>query len=165
MSLDFDISSFAERSFLEIFNLLSKNCEIFYPGTFIDCAHCNFDTIGQKPGNFFLDGSRLTTNPICPSCGGQGKKFIQKSEIIKMTINVSLKQWDIRSGNIRLPDSIIETRVLREDVPKILKCDYAVIDVDSAVFRQYKYRLYSEPINKFMIVDNFFIALWKRIES
>ncbi len=162
IEFDPDIIADAIESFDYVLDEKGKTCRLFYEGEWEACA-CAADDIGNKPHNHNTDGGPIPIHSVCHLCGDTGQRVKEVYDDIKMTIDWTPKQYKY-SGNVRIPDGAIVSRGYLSDMPKVLNCiKMQIMDTDIAVYRNYLFKLYGEPSDRFgFIPGRYFIAVWSR---
>lgn len=154
----------------DLIDQLGKDVRLVYPPTSSSCT-CSPDLIGKKGPSIWSTGgpapSSLAGTTGCPLCGGSGKQYSSHTDDIKLLCNIDIKTFEnIKGIDVRLRQSgtVIQTKGYLADLPKILKCEYAVFQTTIEGVKQDRYELMSDPTDVNNIVPNrYFMALWKRV--
>lgn len=158
-----------------IIDNFSRSCQLFYPAVDVICPNCIVDPRSHaSTGRYKMNGPEpFPLGDLCPICEGRG--FLPgnvASDTIKLLLDFSPKQWQNIGGSpgtpdelVRLPNGLVSSKGYIEDLPKVLRCSYIIMDVN-ANYQGNRYKLYGEPILPSNIVQNkFFVANWTRAQG
>lgn len=152
---------------------LGKPCKLVYSSTTTICPNCIVNRNTGLSTNRYKVGGPIpfVDGEICPVCEGSGKLVgTEGFDIVTLLIDWNPKPWLNVVGNagdapdsvVRIPNGAITTRGYMTDLPKIIKADYAVMDVNNNYMNNH-FVLSGEPISPGNIVKNrYFTAVWKR---
>lgn len=150
----------------DVHDLKVKPCRLIYPPRLTACS-CVVDPIGKKPYGYGLHGGPLPTPNLtnCPMCGGTGKKQTEQSEVIDLAVNWHPSQYQkIGDQTIRLPAGSILTKGYINLLPKVVRAQELIVNIDLEGYIKYRYKLYGEPIDPYSIFrSHYFMAFWERI--
>lgn len=154
----------------DLIDQLGKNVKLVYPPIAVPCT-CQADLIGKKGPGIWSTGNpspkSWSGTTGCPLCNGEGKQYEESSDTIVLLCNTDIKTFENIKGidvRLRQSGSIIQTKGYITDLPKILKCQYAIFQTDIEGIQQYRYELVGDPIDANNIIQNrYFIALWRRV--
>lgn len=165
-----EIRNLAKAAFSDLIDQLSKPVKLVYPPKMERCDNCVYNPVGKKSSNVYVTGGPIPfpLGSICPLCGGAGMRATENSDIVNLLINEDVKTFDkslkLDNTNIYYPAGTIQCKGYVRDLPKILKCDYMIKDMNLQPMMEYRYKRYGEPMVPGNIVqDYFFISLWQRI--
>ncbi len=164
-------SSYVPESIFELHDAIARDfisnygrdvILVFLKRVQCDCAA---DSIGEKPGNHWVDGAHLPAHAFCQQCGGEGYRIDEITQTVKMAVYYAPKDWIKINSVLTLEstDGIIQTRSLIESIVLIEQCDYIVADANVAGYGPLKYKLKGRPVPHGIRGDNEVIALWQRI--
>jgi hypothetical protein len=159
------IREVARKAFDDLIDQLSKTCRLYYPPIMEPCSNCLPDPIGKKSANRWLDGgpAPFPLGSVCPMCGGEGYRANQLYDDVQLLVSENAKKFYF-FGKIEIPDGSIETKFYIHDLPKVVKCDYMLLDLPNSQSLRKTYRLVGEPaIPGNIIQGRYVIALWQRI--
>jgi len=160
-----DILALAKTAFSDLIVEMGKNCELYYTNT-IPCENCIPDDMIGRGSVYNGTGPNPFNLGMCPLCNGTGNSQDFTSEIIRMSVNKEIKSFFGKVPNIRIPDGSIQTRGYIADLPKVLRCDHMICQVELKPYIVETYKLYGTPTDKSNIVQNtFFYATWERYET
>jgi len=148
-----------------IINNWGKNCTLHYISGAEDC-NCNVKPEGFDNHPFHEQGYQHG----CPYCGGSGKRSVVSTEVVKLRIIQDPKQFrnlvpEELKAKLQVPQSIAFTIGFAVDLPKVMKCEYIILNSDANNINPNKYRRYGKPIDGYSIVQSrYFTILWERIE-
>lgn len=147
---------------------LGKPCRLYYPGKVVPCPNCVFDSTNQRGGLTFKNGGSVPfpNGTICPVCNGKDLKISQTSEVINMLCAWEPKNFwhPIPSLDIRVPFSLVQTKGYLIDLPKLVKCDYMIFDVDIEGYVSQKFKLVSMPGDRSNIIQGrYFVCTWEQV--
>lgn len=154
----------------DLIDQLGKDVKLVYPPIPVPCT-CANDTIGKKgPGIWSVGGPAPKTwagQTNCPLCNGEGKQYEESSDTIKLLCNFDLKTFENLKGidvRLRQSGSLVQTKGYIDDLPKVLKSQYAIFQTSISNVQQYRFELASDPTDVNNIVPNrYFMCVWKRI--
>lgn len=171
-TLDNDIKSVSQDAFDTLILQLGKPCRLNYPPTQNYCPNCVFDTAAGKSSGSYLQGgpTPFPNGTICPACGGKGYLAVSQSGIITMLCNFKPSVWQLQAifgpktpVNLRVPNGLCLTKGFLTDVPKVVKCQDAVLATNVEPYLRYRFQLASEPVDNNSIVQaRYFDCLWER---
>jgi hypothetical protein len=160
------IRRIAQDAIDDLIDQLGKDVKLVYPPTPVPCS-CGQDLIGKKGPHIWSHGGPSPRVGSCVYCGGSGQKHQEQTETIRLLCNWDSRTFDrITNPDIRMRQSgsTVQTKGYISDLPKILKCSYAIFQVAIQGIQEYRFRLVSDPTNKNNIVPNrYFIAIWERV--
>ena len=160
-----DAYSFTKQGLDDIIEEFGKPCRLVYPPLEEECTNCEYDPHGNKSANRWITGGPMpfTAGTPCPMCGGQGKKFVEQYDDVKMVVEWSIKNFVSLPGEIRLPYGAIQTFSYITLLPNILQAQYLIAQTNVAHMRQYRFKLLGEPADVGNIVqDRYLYANWER---
>jgi len=158
-----DIRQIAAFAFDDLIEALKKPCLVVYPPKMIPCELCTYDPVGKKSSGFWKDGTRI--RGVCPHCGGNYYKAQEVSETVHFLTEIQPKQFEKFPFDIpvRDPGGLLQVKGYMTDLPKILKCEYLIHDLNMRPFIEQRYKMYGEPISPSNIVKNrYFICMFER---
>lgn len=162
-----DIAENAVEYFDAVIDELGKDCRLVFHAGSEQCNNCLPDPIGKKSSNRYLHGgpAPFVNGQTCPLCGGEGTRAVVITESIRLKC-----EWDSKKFvplpaplDIRISNSVVETKGYMRDLPKVLRADHLLFQTDMDDVRKYKYRLMREPGDKHNVLQNrYFVAYWER---
>jgi hypothetical protein len=146
-------------------------CKIVYKNTETTCPNCILNPRTGISMNKYKAGGPVPfiAGDTCPVCNGAGKiPGTETFDIITMSIDWEPKPWASIGGEnsnlIRIPSGMVSTRGFIKDLPKVIRGDYCILDINDQYITN-EYKLYGSPYVLGAITNNrYFIAVWKRIE-
>ena len=130
---------------------IGEDITIYYPPRWIDCADCETDVIGNKPGTININGRPVPINAgnKCQFCGGTGKIQEETTEDIRGLIYWRLSsttRWaKLFNIQIQIPDNFVELVADKNTLNKILSANFIEVATRHAPAKIYRYKLASEP--------------------
>lgn len=167
-TVDNEIKSIIQDGLDDFITELGKTCRLVYPSTkWESCDNCVYDPIGQKSSNRWRTGGPISfpNGTACPQCNGQGRRSVVFYDDIKFLCELNPKNFvvPIPSLNIRVPNSLLQTKGFITDVAKVQKCDHLLFDIDNEYLGSRVYKLNSEPGDKSNIIQSrYFVCTWER---
>jgi hypothetical protein len=172
INIDQELLQTAVDAFDDMIDTFGKNCKLIYKSKETICPNCIVDpktgrSTGRPKPNPIIP---FTVGTTCPICDGRGKLVgTEGYSIVKMSINWNPREWITmwpQAANadsiVRLAGGVATSRGYITDLPKILRADSVVLDIDNN-FMNNHFVLSGEPISPGNIVKNrYFTALWKR---
>ena len=161
-----DIKKIASDAIDDLIDQLGKACILYYPPTWEACS-CS-DPIGKKGSNIWSTGGPSPiSGPInCGLCNSTGRKAIHATETVQFLCNWNINAFQTIKGvdiRLRQSGSIVQTKGYITDLPKILRCEFALFQVPMLGNISYKFKLASEPSDTNNIVQNrYFQCIWMR---
>lgn len=158
-----EIRQIAHDYLVALFEALKKPCKLVYPPKMIPCSACTPDATGKKSSGFWKDGTRI--RGVCSYCGGNYFKAQEVSESVFFLTQVDTKKFEKFPFEVPLrdPGGLLQIKGYMEDLPKVLKCEYLIHDLNMQPFIEQRYKMVGEPISPSNIVKNvFFVALFER---
>jgi hypothetical protein len=127
------IRQIASNAIDDLIDQLGKDVKLVYKPIFVPCD-CARDLIGRKGPHVWQTGgpSNVAGPTSCVLCNGTGKKEIVATDNIKLLCNIDIKgfetlpETDIR---VRQTGNVVRTKGYVADMPKVVKCDYAIFQV------------------------------------
>lgn len=164
------IRKIASDAIDDLIDQLGKTVKLVYPPIAVPCT-CSPDLIGKKgPGVWSTGGPAPSTTggtTGCPLCGGSGKQYEESTENVVLLCNFDMKTFENLKGidvRVRQSGTLVQTKGYIADLPKILRCQYAVFQTTLSGVQEYRYELISDPTDVNNIVPNrYFMAIWKRV--
>lgn len=150
-----------------------KPCTLSFQTTETICPNCIINPkTGESTNRYKVGGPvPFVSGEICPVCEGRGRIGGSGTyTVIYMSIDWLPKPWmNIGSGTgseadrlIRVPSGMVTTRGFMTDLPAVLRCSYAILDIDNPYVTN-SYKLYGEPYSVGSVVRNrYFYAVWER---
>lgn len=143
-----------------------KPCKLSFQTTETVCPNCIVNPRTGESTNRYKTGGPLpfVAGEICPVCEGRGRIGGSGSyTLITMTIDWTPKAWmNIGAESVRVPAGMVTTRGFMTDLPKVLRCSYAVLDINNP-YTTNTFKLYGEPYSSGAFVKNrYFMAVWQR---
>ena len=129
------------------------------------CDNCLPLPIGNQSSNVWRDGgpAAFPLGGVCPICGGTGMRATESSEVVSLLVSETPKKFFLNTGVV-YPDGAIQTKGYARDLPKILRCEYMIKDIEASNYIIQKYRLSGEPSMPANIAQHItFVATWERI--
>ncbi len=97
-------------------------------------------------------------------CYGAGTISTENTEIISLVIEEDPTKFANLKIMVTLPKGAIQTKGFIRDLPKILKTDTLIKDIDAQPYIEYRYKLSGEPIiSDKMVQRQYFHAIWERM--
>jgi hypothetical protein len=158
-----DVRALATQIFDDVITEFGKVCRLVYPPKMIPCSNCSYDPVGKKSSGFWKDGTRI--RGVCPYCGGNYYRAEEVYEDIQFSTEVNPKQFEKFPFEIPLKDpaGILQIKGYMVDLPKVMKSEYIIHDVNMKPYIEQRYKMYGEPISPSNIVKNrYFICLFER---
>ncbi len=151
----------------DLFDNWAKPCRISYPPVITTCS-CTSDSVGQKPSSHYLHGGPLPVSSMtgCRLCGGTGQLRAEATtEEVNWIIERDPARFFLIIPNIKaIQGGVAQTKCKIVDLPKVLRCDFVVLETNVEVYRTYQYKLIGEPVDPYKIADGlYFIATWQRV--
>lgn len=139
------------------------NCKLIYPPIKTSCDNCVYDTLNDRSSNQYNgSGPMPFTFGICPWCDGLGFKETLTTDIIKLRLSFSRKNW-IKIGPIlNIPDSSLQALGFLTDLPKIQKAKKMEANCDQSGYGSVIYNLSSEPTTYGFKNNRYIISMWHR---
>ena len=158
-----DVITIAETAFRDLFESLKKPCKVVYPPKMSPCSLCTPDATGKKSSGFWKDGTRI--RGVCPQCGGNYYRAEEVSETLYFLTEIRQKDFEKFPFDIPLrdPGGLLQIKGYINDLPKIMKCEYLIHDLNMQPYIEQRYKMIGEPTSPSNIVKNvFFICLFER---
>lgn len=146
---------------------------LYYPPVRTECPNCYLNTMTGKSSNVYKAGGPISFSAgLCPYCGGEGLYETRQTEDIRMRYyansdlggNTRMGDFKVIVGGIVLAVGDGLTYGQLTDMPKIKRCEYAIMPLDQTGYETYKYQLLAEPALHGFRKNKYFKAVWKRIE-
>jgi hypothetical protein len=138
-------------------------CTILYPPIKTNCTNCFVDNMtGRSTGIYNGTGPIPFNGMFCPYCNGAGGVSTTEQDIIKLRCYFTPKSWIKIHTDITVPDGSIQTIGHIEDVLKVRRANYLLVNTLVDDYGQYKYRLNGEVQFHGFQRNKFFIAMWAR---
>lgn len=100
------------------------NCTLYYPPTRVSCSACVDGAITNETTNRFKHGGPdFSPQTSCNKCGGVGFKEQEPTDIIKLRVYLSHKDF-IKIGNQSIDDGIIQVIGKMSEVQKFEQSNY-----------------------------------------
>ena len=159
-----DIKNIAQAAIDDLINQLGKTCRLYYPPNKVACANCKLDPRGNKSSNIWINGGPIPfNNTVCPMCEGKFFTFQEVTEVITLLCTWNTQPYLQMQPHIQVPDGVLMTKGFIEDMPKVMRCQYMMVETAIEPMVHYRYKLAGEPIDPGNIVQGqFFQAMWKR---
>lgn len=158
-----DIRNVAISAFDALIIELGKTCRLYYPPQMVACS-CTADSIGQKPNNYFDNGSSVgfPLGSICPECNGTGFRAERAYTDVLMLVSENPKEF-YKDFKIDIPDGAIQTKCLIDNLNTILRCDYMQKDILTSEYLTTTYKILSAPIMPGNIIQRrYVVTLWEK---
>lgn len=167
-TLDDDIKALVQLAFDDVITEFGKDCLLVYPPRWKPCVNCVLDPIGHKSSNKWKNGGPLPfpNGNLCPMCNGDGRRAEEQTEVVKL-----LCAWEPKSFfypmpglDIRVPYSILQTKCLISEVPKLLRADHVIFEIPSEAVVRKRFKLLGAPGDSSNIIQNrYYVAVWEQI--
>ena len=169
----FDISGIqqiAADAFDTLILQFGKPCRLIYPAMMVPCPQGCPTPVGAKQAtDVWRTGGMTKPGNIstCAVCGGTGQITKEQTEEITLLCDFDVKPWNRlqvpQEVDFRVPGGFCQTKGFLTDMPKVLRCQSAVLNTKAEPYLRYTYKLLSEPIENYKIVQGrYFQALWQR---
>jgi len=144
-----DIRKLAFESQMDLLVALGKPVRLVYSGDEEPCSGCGIDTVSAQNPNVGPPGRYPVANRDCLQCGGTGFRRTEVTETINASINWNPRTFQIMPQNmeIRKAGGICELKTVIGLLPKLMKCEYAIVNVPMENYIQYKFKLDSEILD------------------
>lgn len=169
-----DIVQLASDAFDDMLFQLGKPCQLFYPSNDTICPNCIINPKnGLSTGRYKVGGPiPFAIGTTCPVCEGKGMiAGTADSYTTTFQLDWEIKPWmnlwasGQSNGDklARTPGSFVTIKGFVEDIIRVSRCDYAVMDIN-ANYTGNKFRLLTEPITAGSIPKNrYFECTWVRV--
>lgn len=147
---------------------LGKTCRLVYPPLWVPCGNCVWDSVNQKSGNTWKHGGpmQFPQGQQCPICGGKGQRAEETTEDVVLGCTFDPKKfwYPVPSLNIRVPDSLLQTKGFFADLPKVDRCDHMIFQIKAAGLIKKRFKLIDSPGDVGNIIQGrYFHCTWKQI--
>jgi hypothetical protein len=171
--IDEDDRAYAQGVFDDMIEQYGDDCKLTYAATEEVCPNCIVNPkTGESTGRYKEDGPvPFELGEVCPVCDGRGRiQGTGSYDIIKLTIDWNPKPYmNIGSGTgaegdrlVRVAGGMVFTRGFLTDLPKVLKADYIIFDVNNQ-YQTNQFKLYGDPFPLGGFVKRrYFGAIWER---
>lgn len=165
-SIDAGTKSTIQDALDDLITEFGRECRLVYPAVWAACPNCMYDAIGQKSTNRWRTGGPMpfANGTTCPICTGTGKKASEETDTVtlKLEWEPSKFWYPVPGADIRVPGSICQTKGYVSDLPKVLRCDHVILDVNLQPVISTTFRMIKTPISPGNIIqDRYFVCTWE----
>jgi hypothetical protein len=165
----------AAEAFDAFYTKFGKRCKLIFESSETVCPNCVIDpSTGESTNRYLAGGPIPFINTICPVCEGKGRLTnTTPSKTIKMYLNWDLstiRKWlppivlNTEIRNLRMPGGAVMGIGFIEDTLDVVQCDYCLMDIDSDMYSQNRYKLAGAPLdNRILIPHRYFTSFWERV--
>ena len=139
-------------------------CKLVYPPKMSECTNCYIDNTTGRSSNIYKSGGPLPfqNHQICPLCEGRGRLSLEETDNITLRVYWTPKDWYNIGLKIESPDGVAMTIGYINDLPKIERADYIILNSNLESIRQYKVRRMGEAVPFGLKQRRYFIQYVKR---
>lgn len=149
------------------------NVQLVFPPKQVECPNCVFNSItGRSSGQYKSGGPYLfTTGDICPYCNGEGLRFDEQTQTIKMLVywepkdfvkvDSAFRQISI-DQTLLIPNSVIQTKCHFQHLPKVEQCIEIRVHAAINPFGTWTYERFKESVPHGFKSNNYILTYWKR---
>jgi hypothetical protein len=155
-----DIVDSAKDACDVILNNIGRNWVLYFPYIPEETSNLQ-DSLGNKKNNRQVYGGPGTVGPNMSY--GEGFRASENTTTIKLDVDWEPKFFNKGPTDVRIPDGVIMVQGFIGDLPKLLACDYLIVQ-EIQPYRNYRYKLYGEPIDAFQLTQGkYFVAYLQRV--
>jgi hypothetical protein len=148
-----------------MFVALKKPCRLYYAPSLVTSTAPS-QPIGQLPGFIDVHGGHIPPYSQGQPTSAEGYRETENSETIYMQVNWNMRTFTSIYSKIvaQSPgDTFCQTKFLKSDFPKIMKCESAILNTLLENQVKYEFVRNAEPIPNGMQQDAYYLCLWKRV--
>jgi len=146
---------------------LGQTCTVTYPPKQVRCDNCVFDPTSNRSSNRPSSGAPVPfqAGSTCPLCSGRGLKESAATEDLTLKVNWEFKKFVRPPADLKLrqPHSVCEVKSFMVDLPKLLKADSLLINLDTQGVIRHSFVLMGEPGDpSSMVPGRYALSYWER---